>query len=233
VDKKAKVDTEKAGLFIAEQLQQFQENINRSVMLVKMYELASKESPDGMSVHMTDILRASVVFLHAAFEETLRSLILATYPIADATVLNEIPLAGINKSGRPEKFLLGDLSRFRNKTVDDVIDLSLQEYVSRLTFNNRGDLLHVIRSLGLRDSHVAKLMPALDAMLRRRHQIVHRGDRPLAEDQRWIRATSLSSKHVRSWIKATTNFVAIAHTGAVIRKFIEPGKVTTKKPRSR
>jgi hypothetical protein len=206
--------------FMAEQLDQFTSNIQRSKMLVELYNTISKEHPDAKTIHSTDILRAAVVFLHAALEELLRSLTIATFPLADATVLNEIPLIGHGRSFRPEKFLLGDLIKHRDKTVSGLIDDCVQQYAARLTYNNRGDLIAFTRSIELKDSDFSKIMPKIEAMLFRRHQIVHRGDKPIRKDQQWIRATSLSPRHVESWINATTQFVAIVLAGTVIKKYL-------------
>ena len=224
-----KPDAEAMGRYIYEQIDQFTKNMQRSRMLVAMYSQIAKDHPDSKSIHATDILRAAVVFMHAALEEFLRSLVLTTFPLAHAEVLNDVPLSGQNRMGRAEKFFLGDLTRFKDLTVAQVIERSVRDYVSRQTYNNRGDLMFVVRSLGLRDSDVAGVMPKLDAMLQRRHQIVHRGDRPIPEDQQWIRATSLSPKHVTAWIEATTKFVSIALTGALVVKFLKPKPSKTRR----
>ena len=217
-----KPDTEAMGKYIYEQLDQFSRNMQRSKMLVALYNTIAKDHPDSKSIHATDILRAAVVFMHAALEEFLRSLVISTFPFADAETLNQIPLAGLSRSGRPEKFFLGELVQYRELSVAEVIDRSLREHVSRQSFNSRGDLLAVIKTLGLRENDVRKVLPKVEAMLLRRHQIVHRADKPIPIDQQWIRATSLSPRHVASWNEATSQFVAIALTGALVTKFLKP-----------
>ena len=172
-----KPDVDAMGRYIYEQVDQFTQNMQRSRMLVAMYNQIAKDHPDSKSIHATDILRAAVVFMHAALEEFLRSLVLTTFPLASTEVLNDVPLSGQSRMGRAEKFFLGDLARFNELTVAQVIERSVRDYVSRQTYNNRGDLMFVVRSLGLRDSDVSGVLPKLDAMLRRRHQIVHRGDK--------------------------------------------------------
>lgn len=206
--------------FLADQLDQFSSNVQRSKMLVSLYNTIASEYPDAKTIHSTDILRSAVVFLHAALEELLRSLTIATFPLADATVLNEVPLIGYGRSIRAEKFLLGDLLKFRDKTIAELIDDCIQNYTARLTYNNRGDLMTFARSLGLKETDFSKVMPKVEAMLSRRHQIVHRGDKPLKKNQQWIRATALSPRHVESWIEATTQFVAIVLAGAVTKKYL-------------
>ncbi len=213
-----------ASQFICDQLEDFRMNLQRSEMLVKLYESISKSYPEAKSVLATDILRAAVVFLHASLEELLRSISTAVFPYSDERTLNEVPLAGLNKHARPEKFYLGELTRFRGKSVDEVLALSVKGHISRQTYNNRGDLLAFARAVGLEEAHLRGCLPSLDAMLFRRHQIVHRADRPIEEDQKRLRATSLSPRHVRAWISATKHFVAAAMTGALITKFVKSPK---------
>jgi hypothetical protein len=77
--------------------------------LVRLYKSLVAANPAAKSIHATDLLRAAVVFLHASLEEVLRALSVATLSHTDAAVINEIPLTGVSRSGRPEKFFLGEL----------------------------------------------------------------------------------------------------------------------------
>lgn len=220
-----------AASFIHEHIVDFQANLRRSEMLVQLYETISNEHPEAKSVLSTDILRAAVVFLHAALEEVLRSISISitVFPYSDESTLNDIPLAGLTKGSRPEKFLLGELRKFSGKSIDEVLAESVKNYIARKTYNNKGDLLAFASSVGLKEIHVRKCMPRLEAMLYRRHQIVHRADRPLEDDQKWIRATSLSPQHVKAWILATNQFVAAAMAGAFITKFKSAEQIKTKR----
>ena len=60
-----------------------------------------------------DILRTIVVFLHATFEDVLRTTARQRIVAAKADVLNEIPLVGAARSDRREKFSLGSLDPHR------------------------------------------------------------------------------------------------------------------------
>jgi hypothetical protein len=223
-------DAEAMGRYIYEQLDQFMKNMERSQFLVDLYNTVAKDFPDSKGIHATDILRASVVFMHAALEDFIRSLMITTFPFADREHLDQIPLSGLSRTGRAEKFFLGELVRFKGVSVADVIQQSVREHVARRTFNNRGDILLVVNALGLREQDVAKVLPKIEAMLYRRHQIVHHADKPVPEDQQWIRATSLSPRHVSSWIAATRELVSILLTGAIVTKFFKP---LNKSPRKR
>ncbi len=87
-----------------------------------------------------------------------------------------IPLAGLNEVGRPEKFLLGELARFRGKTVDEVWDASLEAHLCRQSFNDTTDVARALRTCRIDLSEVESLMKPLSEMIRRRHHIVHNAD---------------------------------------------------------
>src|SRR5258706_3639980 len=92
-------------------------NIARAHNLVSIYKFLGGSSPGRRSVGDTDVLRSAVVLIHASLEDFLRSLERAYLPKAGSTVLKEIPLKGVGRSGRAEKFSLGDLVEHRGKTV--------------------------------------------------------------------------------------------------------------------
>ena len=97
----------------------FEQNLARVNTLVSLYtnELAG-EGRGRRPVGSADILRASVVFLHATLEDFLRSLASWKLPLMGAEILNGIPLAG---DERANKFPLGKLASFRDKTIQEVL----------------------------------------------------------------------------------------------------------------
>jgi hypothetical protein len=72
----------------------FERNLDRVKSLVAAYEGALPGVSGRPSVAMTDILRASVVFLHASMEDLIRSVLACKLPSADAKHLEDVPLAG-------------------------------------------------------------------------------------------------------------------------------------------
>ncbi len=142
--------------------------------------------------------------------------------------MNDVPLAGLSKHGRAEKFFLGELCRFRGKSVDELLAVSVLEHAKRQTYNNRADLLAFCRSMGLDDGNVVPLLPRMERMLQRRHQIVHRADRPTAPSPTKGSTTSLSVHHVVSWIAATDKFVATVMAGAMMQRFYPGSKASVK-----
>ena len=84
-----------------------------------------------------DMFRTIVVFLHATFEDALRTM--ARQRIAavkSQEVLDKIPLVGTSRSGRAEKFYLGALNAHRGKTVDQLIQESVENYLDEASFGS-------------------------------------------------------------------------------------------------
>lgn len=123
-----------------------------------------------------DIMRAVVVLLHATFEDFLREIARLRLSECPAEVLDEIPLAGISIIGQPRKFLLGTLHGHRGKSIDELIKESIDEFLSKKSFNNSTDVVKMLEKIGIDPSGVSKYFSALDQMMRRRHQIVHKAD---------------------------------------------------------
>jgi hypothetical protein len=123
-----------------------------------------------------DILRTIVVFLHATFEDVLRTAARQRIIAAKADVLNEIPLVGAARSDRREKFGLGSLDPHRGKTVDQLSDESVQDYLNTKSISSCADVDKVLRQCGLEARPFRRLYPPLNQMMKRRHRIVHQAD---------------------------------------------------------
>ena len=147
-----------------------------------------------------DVLRSAVVFLHATLEDFLRSLAMQYLVSAEESVLNEIPFAG---NARAEKFWLGKLAQFRGRTVDEVIADSVRQHLNHSTYNSAGEVAGFLESISFDVKHVRDLLPEVDAMMKRRHQIVHRADRD--DDNR---PATLDLEAVMNWITATNKLMA-------------------------
>lgn len=123
-----------------------------------------------------DILRAIVVFLHATFEDCLRTAARERMTAAREDVLNDIPLVGTTKLERREKFALGGLVVHRGKTVDQVIGESVQDYLNHRSFNSCSDVEKVLRQIDIDSRPFKHLYPPFNQMMKRRHRIVHEAD---------------------------------------------------------
>jgi hypothetical protein len=167
-----------------------------------------------------EVLRAVVVLMHAYLEDFLRTLALILLPIAGEDALNDVPLAGLNKTGRAEKFFLGKLVRHREKGVDDLIKESVAEHLERSTFNSVTEVMAFLDGLGLQlprqDENMravlrisveeeSKVPSALEAMMQRRHYIVHRADKA----KHGSGLQSIDANDVLDWLRAATYFMTI------------------------
>ena len=151
-----------------------------------------------------DVLRAAVVFTHAYLEDFLRTLAVKLLPSADERVLNDIPLAGMESTGRAEKFFLGKLVQHKGKSVDEVLRESVAASIDRSTFNNINDVAALLKSLGFDPSERSEYFPAIEEMMKRRHQIVHRAD----EQPPKAGLQSISQDQVYGWMEATFKLMA-------------------------
>lgn len=129
-----------------------------------------------------DILRTIVVFLHATFEDVLRTTARQRIAAAKSEVLDKIPLVGTSRSGRAEKFHLGALNEHRGKTVDQLIQESVENYLDRESFGSCADVDEVLTHMGLDAAPFKPLYADLDQMMKRRHRIVHEADLPSPKD---------------------------------------------------
>ncbi len=153
-----------------------------------------------------DVLRSAVVFLHATLEDTLRTIASDFLPTANETVLNQVPLKGSNGT-RAEKFSLGKLAAHRKMTVGDLIKASVEDHLQRETFNNAEDIVNLLQSL---DFDIAPLRPflgSLEAIMKRRHQIVHRADRGPSNE-----LTEIDAATVWEWTNTAVKFIAHVST---------------------
>jgi hypothetical protein len=166
VEKQVQENIEKE---LAPYLNRLEESFNRTADLVEVSKTISNQQTAA------DILRAAVVVAHAYLEDFLRTLATALLPERGERSLDEVPLAGL--SGRAEKFLLGKLAQHRGKLVDDVLRQSVSEYLERSSFNSTDEIARLLETLGFKVSDFNQNFAAIDQMITRRHQIVHRADK--------------------------------------------------------
>jgi hypothetical protein len=187
-------------------LQHITENSDRALRLINMYVTRLrkrglvKSTRDGSE----DILRAVVVLIHASLEDFLRTLAERFLPYADEKTLNSIPLAGL--SGRAEKFALGKLVQHKGKSVDRLIQESVQEHLNRSNYNDIQEVASLLESLGFDLSEQRASFPTIDAMIKRRHQIVHRGD-IVKSGNSGHSVAPMSLGDVMKWAKTTYAFM--------------------------
>jgi hypothetical protein len=120
--------------------------------------------------------------------------------------LNDIPLIGTSKSGRPEKFHLGALERHRAKTVDQVISESVEVYLNRANFSSCADVERLLLQMSLDARAFKTLFPDLEQMMQRRHRIVHEADIPRAEGKAPLAWTFGDQFNLSVWLLTIAAF---------------------------
>jgi hypothetical protein len=154
-----------------------------------------------------DLLRAVVVLTHAYLEDALRTLARQLLPEAGEDVLKEIPLAGARGERQAPKFHLGKLIQHKGKTVDGVIQESIAQHLDRATYNDTSQITQQLETLGFKVSDHDQDFPAIQQMMQRRHQIVHRGDRVKGSDPNTFTLQPIDREQVLAWLSATIKFV--------------------------
>ena len=188
----------------------FDQNIERVDSLLYLYsKLKEDEYSDQKNKYkLTDMLRASVVFLHAAFEEYFRNVLNCWLPIkADDEVLKNIGLPG-NGGKRPEKFSLSDLASFKDSIVSDLIKLSIKESMDTTSFNSIGDIASWSKKLGLSLVEFNKHSD-IEKCIQRRHKIVHEADMNKKDPSSSERQSSIHPDVIVPWKEAYVRIVDI------------------------
>jgi hypothetical protein len=178
--------------------ERFRSNLDRVRKLVTLYERESGFVSGRPTVHESDILRAAIVLLHSSLEDLLRSLAASKLPGASDDVLRQIPFPG--GDGRKTTLTLGDLAAYRGRVVDQVISVSVEAYLSRLSLNNTDDVAKLLGQIGLNPSLIAPHANNIQAMMKRRHHIAHRVDRDESPGRGHHQARSVSKSLVEKWI---------------------------------
>lgn len=150
----------------------FGKNIKRAYRLIIF---ATESIPEGESsqerkIFIDDIMRSSIVLAHSSLETALRELISRRLKSQAVTEVPKVPLFG------KDKFQWKDLHRYRHKTIAQVIDKSIDEYMSEVSFNSSDQIISHFKGIGVELDYVRPLFSNLEAMIKRRHKIVHESD---------------------------------------------------------
>lgn len=178
----------------------FEANIDRVAELVAAHdELGTTDAPRPIQ---EDLLRSAVVLLHASLEDLLRSTSEHLLPRQGPTVLDEVGFpAGPDRT--KSKFTLGELHPFKGRTVDEVIQAAVSARLQRASFNNVSEVAGTLERMGLSRSLLDPDQTRVEAMIKRRHLIVHRADRDRASDGAGVPLTSpIAKSTVDRWRSA-------------------------------
>ena len=154
--------------------------------------------------YRNDIFRAATVFLHSSFETTLREIIRMRLKEISLNKPLSIPLAG--SAGRSEKFTLADIHKYRDKTVSQVIDDLIDEYVGFMTFSSSDSIVSKLKSVDLDVSNFGDDLKTLNEMIMHRHKIVHEADHKL-ENGEFVLNEINYAPLFNSWWNVSSHFI--------------------------
>lgn len=194
-------------------MKRFCDNYQRVQNLLTIYETLNGGSEDrptiklSEDVRLTDLLRASVVFLHGSEEDyirtTLSDLLLSR---ADQKELASIALLGT--SGRAEKFSFAQLIRFSNYSVGELIAESIDETLSKTSFNSYSEICAWMKKIGVKLDSFSR-QRQIDDLIKRRHKIVHEVDQTTYKKDKFTRVSTIEVKTVRAWCSAVKEMLEL------------------------
>ena len=181
---------------MSESFTRFDRNIQRVDNLCTLFEQA-KESPKRPTVKEADILRAAVVFLHSALEDYLRGVLSDLLPpVGHETAINGIALSGTQD--RPEKFFMGKLLPYKDRTVASLISDSVRQHMKKVSFNDVTDIASWLSKIDVSTTDFHD-QDSVNTMIKRRHKIVHEADNNQNSGQGNHFAASINLTTVKAW----------------------------------
>lgn len=185
----------------------FDKNFLRLNNLISLYKTLSA-GKGRKPTNSLDILRATTVLAHSTLEDYLRNLLIWKLPQQTKDKINHIPLTGTSEIGRPTKFTLGDLVVHKGKTIDTIIDISINEYLSTVSFNDTREIASALTGISLIVTpEIQSTFPILNEMIKRRHNIVHRADRDDNIGSGYHKIKSISIQKIEKWKRAIDKLI--------------------------
>lgn len=187
----------------------FDRNIERTRTLLSIYDDTIANGGRGRpAMVLSDLLRASVVMLHAAFEDACRSIAAQKLPDASASVLEDIPFVGTK--GRAKGIHLGELSKHKGKSVDLLIEESINQFLENFSVNNAPEIDAYLIKIGISNPENFRRhlnFASLCCAIKRRHHIVHQADKNPTGGRGHHAAQPISRDTVEEWITVVENFI--------------------------
>lgn len=163
----------------------FAENIARVESLINLHKFLVKllnNSPRKATAteeelpppDAVDVLRSAVILLHATLEDFLRSLLIANVPRTNNEIFRKISLAGTSRGST--SFKIKDLVQHKGKTIDEVLDESIEESLYQQSFSGAGQVKDALKGLGMPIDKIDVDFAEMEKMIQRRHDIVHIAD---------------------------------------------------------
>ena len=177
-------------------------NMGRVASLTSIYENTPEKSIPN--AQRQDLLRSAVVFIHASIEDMVRELLKWKNPIESDTFAGSLKFV-MDPDGfeTKDKITIAELRRWKDKTVSSILDESTEVHLKKRSFNDTTELASTIKLLGVDVQTFEAHLPAIAECMVRRHNIVHRSDRPDHTLFTHGQPTALSFDDVKKWYLAT------------------------------
>ncbi len=184
----------------------FDENLARVQSLCNIYNQLKTEKIKEEKNKFTDILRSAVVLLHSSFEEYYRNVVV--YMLSkEPTTENLDKISFLSSEGkRKDKITLLELLQYRDKTVDELINKSIQETLNFRSFNNYNEIIAWSNQIKINLNQFDK-QEKMSRMIERRHQIVHKADK--IESNGTIKLAPIDERRVKEWIDVVCKLVEL------------------------
>jgi hypothetical protein len=174
-------------------------NTTRSLRLLQYSLKLEKQikNEDEFMKYMDDVARATIVFMHSAFETALRA-------VVGIKLRNGADIGFLPFPGRKEKLTLKELEKYRGSSVAEVLDKSIDAFLSNLSFNNSNDVADILSRLKIPQDKLQRHYPALNQLMERRHKIVHEAD--LKRTQTGYELEKIDIPNIEVWLNAIEQF---------------------------
>ncbi len=133
-----------------------------------------------------EILRASIVYVHASLEEAIRDIARRRIDLWPSELLDEVPLVPGKRANT--KFHFHDLLAFSKKSVGETVYGAVNDWLNATSFTSIAGILKFLKGIGVDVKKVLaensdlfgadanELMRPASQLIKRRHQIVHSQD---------------------------------------------------------
>ncbi len=181
-------------------------NVERVSHLLLVFD-AIKNNKNLKQEYQSDVLRSAVVLLHATLEDLLREMIRIKVSQDPIGLLQHLEFT-FTSGGSPSKpkISVEEITQFRGMTVDDLIERSIADHLSKRSFNHQADVVSAIKAAGLEPKDYAGFFANLSESIDRRHRVVHEGDRVSYGATSHGRRRPLAEGDVRRWLTAVSDF---------------------------
>lgn len=141
----------------------------------------------------SDIFRSAIVLAHAVTEDCIRELARSMLPTLKPDNLKDVCFPSTKPLDRIQKLTVAEITAYRGKSVDRLIQESFDQYLDHRSFNSTTEIISFLRAIGL--DVVGILSPTdiahIEKLISRRHRIVHNADCIGRRNARPITATEL------------------------------------------